>query len=167
MSRAYLSLGANLGDRLGQLAEALRLLDRLPGARLAAVSGVYETAPQGKTDQPDFLNCAALLETELSPLALLEGIHGVERAMGRERRERWGPRTIDIDILLFGDQVISRPELEIPHPRMADRAFVLIPLLEVAPEREEVRRWLSALPDQGVRLHLDGSSFHRLIQGVE
>lgn len=167
MIRAYLSLGANLGDRLAQLAEALRRLDATPGIRLAVVSGVYETTPQGKTDQPDFLNTAAGLETDLPPLELLAAIHRIEQAMGRERKERWGPRLIDLDILLYGEEQIDLPDLVVPHPRMAERAFVLCPLLELLPEREELRRALAGLPDQGVHLHLDGASFLQRIQGVE
>lgn len=175
ITRAYLSMGANLGDRLGQLAEALRRLERVPGVRLAAVSGVYETVPQGKVEQPDFLNCAAAVDTDLDPLALLEAIHKVERAMGRIRTERWGPRTIDLDILLYGAQIVKLPGLTVPHPRLGERAFVLIPLLELL-ERADARsrsdavafrRMLEALPDQGVRHHLDGASFLQRIQGVE
>lgn len=174
-TRVYLSLGSNLGDRLGQLAEALRRLERVPGVRLDGVSGVYETAPQGKTDQPEFLNCAAAVETDLDPLALLEAIHRVERRMGRLRAERWGPRTIDLDILLYGTQVVKLPGLTVPHPRLGERAFVLVPLLELlerpdarpTPDAAALRRMLDTLPDQGVRLHLDATSFLQGVQGVE
>ncbi len=167
MISTCLSLGANLGDRLAHLAEALRRLSAEPGVMLSVVSGVYETMPQGKTDQPDFLNCCALVETELEPLALLAAIHRVEQAMGRVRHERWGPRTIDIDILLYGDQRIAVDGLEVPHPRMGERAFVLIPLLELLPERTDLAERLAGLPDQGVRIHLGATSFHQRIQGVE
>lgn len=174
-TRAYLSLGSNLGDRLGQLSEAVRRLERVPGIRLVSVSGVYETAPQGKTDQPEFLNCALSLDTDLDALTLLEAMHKVERRMGRIRAERWGPRTIDLDVLLYGTQVVKLPGLTVPHPRLGERAFVLVPLLELlegtgvrpTPDSAALRRMLEALPDQGVRLHLDGASFLRLIQGVE
>jgi len=167
MIEACLSLGSNLGDRLEQLAEALRRLEAEPGVKLTAVSGVYETLPQGKTDQPDFLNCAALIATTLEPLALLAAIHRVEGAMGRVRTERWGPRTIDIDILLYGDRRIQLDGLEIPHPRMGERAFVLIPLLELLPGKDNLRRLLAGLPDQGVRLHLGAAPFHQVVQRVE
>ncbi|MFZ5825932.1 MAG: 2-amino-4-hydroxy-6-hydroxymethyldihydropteridine diphosphokinase [Bacillota bacterium] len=175
VARAYLSLGSNVGDRLGQLAESVRRLERVSGVRLVAVSGVYETAPQGKTDQPEFLNAVVAIDTDLDALALLEAIHKVERRMGRIRAERWGPRTIDLDILLYGAQAVKLPGLTVPHPRMGERAFVLIPLLELlegagvrpTPETAALRRMLEGLPDQGVRPHLDGASFLRRIQGVE
>lgn len=170
MTRAYLSLGANLGKPVEQLAEALRRLGREPGVRLVGVSGVYKTAPQGKTDQPDFYNAAAAVETRLEPLALLAVIHQIERAMGRERKERWGPRLIDIDILLFGEVSCDSEGLTIPHPRMWERAFVLRPLLDLLgsdPLAVEVQARLDALSDQGVEFYLNGDSFLRFILGVE
>lgn len=170
MTRAYLSLGANLGKPVEQLAEALRRLGREPGVRLVGVSGVYKTAPQGKTDQPDFYNAAAAVETRLEPLALLAVIHQTERAMGRERKERWGPRLIDIDILLFGEVSCDSEGLTIPHPRMWERAFVLRPLLDLLgsdPLAVEVQARLDALSDQGVEFYLNGDSFLRFILGVE
>jgi dihydroneopterin aldolase/2-amino-4-hydroxy-6-hydroxymethyldihydropteridine diphosphokinase len=166
-TRAYLSLGANLGDRLAHLAEAVHRLSNVPGVSLKAVSGVYETAPQGKLDQPDFLNAVIAVQTDLAPLDLLAAIHRVEEAMGRERKERWGPRTIDIDILLYGEESFDGVGLQIPHPRMGERAFVLVPLLELLPDRDDLRRLLDRLPDQGVRLLLDATSFLRRIRGVE
>lgn len=175
MTRVYLSLGANLGEPLDQLAEALRRLDRQAGVCLAGVSTVYKTAPQGKTDQPDFYNAAAAVETALEPLALLAAIHQVERALGRERKERWGPRLIDIDILLYGEAEVDQEGLAIPHPRMWERAFVLRPLLDLLhqtggpghPLARAVQVRLESLPDQGVVPYLDGGSFLRRIQGVE
>lgn len=175
MTRAYLSLGANLGDRLEQLTRALRRLDAVPQTALLRVSGVYETEPQGKVDQPRFLNCAACVETALAPHQLLAATSQIEKDLGRERHERWGPRTIDIDLLFFGAERLNRPELTIPHPRIQERAFVLVPLLEVwqadSPAAQEqgqdLKAMLAALPDQGVRRCTDGDSFLQRIRGVE
>lgn len=135
MNRAYLSLGSNLGDRERNLEDALRLLedDRLHVHRL---SGVYETEPLDLPGQPWFLNQAAEVETSLTPLELLERIHHVEAALGRRRGLPKGPRTVDIDILLYGNLGLETPDLTIPHPRMAERRFVLQPLAELAPELE-------------------------------
>lgn len=173
MTLAYLSLGANQGEPVQQLIQALRLLAEEPGVHLAAVSPVYKTAPQGKTDQPDFYNCAVAVDTALTPQALLAVIQRVEQRLGRERKERWGPRTIDIDILHFGQEMIEEEGLTIPHPRMWERQFVLRPLLDVVlslgvePLTNLVQAALSALPDQGVELYLDGGSFHHTVKGVE
>lgn len=165
MTTAYLSLGANLGDRLSQLAEAVRRLNA-PHIRVTAVSSVYETAPWGKTDQPAFLNIAAAVETELAPDALLRHIMHVERELGRVRHERWGPRTIDIDILLYGSEQIHTEDLDVPHPRMAERAFVLVPLLEVAPHLP-YRETLAGLANQAVTMHLPAKAFLQRVGGVQ
>jgi 2-amino-4-hydroxy-6-hydroxymethyldihydropteridine diphosphokinase len=132
---AYIGLGSNLGDREATLREALQRLGGLDGIDVAAVSSFRETDPVGRLDQPRFLNAAAALETKLSPRELLGCLLEVERALGRDRtkEERWGPRTIDLDLLLYGDETIAEPGLEVPHPRMAERAFVLEPLLELDP----------------------------------
>ena len=131
---AYLGLGSNLDDRLAALAEALALLDAAPGMRLASCSSVYETEPWGVTDQPRFLNLAAGFETTLPPGDLLGLCQAVESQVGRIETYRWGPRQIDVDILLYGQQVASStvPDLQIPHARLAERAFVLVPLVEIA-----------------------------------
>ena len=129
----YLSLGGNLGDPAASMAAALRILDADADARVTAVSSLYRTPPWGKLDQPDFLNAAAAIETTLSPRALLDLCLDVEKRLKRVREERWGPRLIDIDILVFGDRVIHETGLEVPHPRMLERAFVLAPLAEIAP----------------------------------
>ncbi|MGE0856118.1 MAG: 2-amino-4-hydroxy-6-hydroxymethyldihydropteridine diphosphokinase [Hyphomicrobiaceae bacterium] len=131
--RAYLSLGGNIGEPEQAMGAALRALDAEPAIEVTAVSSLYRTPPWGKTDQPDFLNCAAELTTTLSPRALIDTCLAAERALKRERLERWGPRVIDIDILTFGDVEIDEPGLQIPHPRMLERAFVLVPLAEIAP----------------------------------
>lgn len=131
---AALGLGGNLGDRRGFIERALRALDERPGIHVTAVSALYETAPWGRTDQPRFLNAAARIATTVSPRALLEAAIAVERALGRERGERWGPRIIDIDILVYGDRAIEEPGLTVPHPRLTERPFALAPLADVMPE---------------------------------
>ena len=130
----YLGLGSNLGDRLAALTDALALLDAAPGLTLTAVSSVYETAPWGVVEQPAFLNLAVGLAATLAPEELLAVCQRVETEVGRTPTYRWGPRVIDIDILLYGDAVVRRdkPDLQIPHPRLRERAFVLAPLAEIA-----------------------------------
>jgi len=127
-----LSLGSNLGDRVVNLERALVALQETPGIEVRVASDVYETAPWGRPDQPSFLNLAAEIETDLDPLELLNAVKTVERAMGRETEDRWGPRVIDIDIILWGDRVLEEPELTVPHPEFRNRAFVLLPLAEIA-----------------------------------
>ena len=130
---AYLSLGGNLGDPRASMASALRMLDADPQTSVVVVSSLYRTPPWGKLDQPDFLNAAAEVSTERTPRGLLDLCLEAERRLKRVRQERWGPRLIDIDILLFGDQSVQQSGLDIPHPRMLERAFVLAPLAEIAP----------------------------------
>jgi 2-amino-4-hydroxy-6-hydroxymethyldihydropteridine diphosphokinase len=130
---AYLSLGSNLGDRDALLAAAMQRLEAA-GIRILRRSSVYETEPQDRRDQPWFLNMVLEVETELAPLELLAQIQEIEKAMGRLRGVPKGPRTIDIDILFYGSSVIATAELEIPHPRLAQRRFVLEPLAELAPD---------------------------------
>lgn len=139
-----LSLGGNVGDVAGAFGRAFGALAR-GGAGLEAISSVWRTPPWGKTDQPDFLNMAAAGRTELSPRALLELVLAVERSEGRERVERWGPRTLDIDIILFGDRIVDEPDLHVPHPRVTERAFVLAPLAEILPEALIAGRRVDAL----------------------
>ena len=129
---AYLGLGSNLGDRQANLEAALRLLHQRQG--VVAVSSVYETAPWGHLEQPDFLNCACAITASLPPQESLAMVQGVEKELGRRPSFRFGPRLIDVDILLYGALCHSGDDLEIPHPRMAERAFVLVPLAEIAPE---------------------------------
>jgi 2-amino-4-hydroxy-6-hydroxymethyldihydropteridine diphosphokinase len=133
---AYVGLGSNLGDREATLREAVRLLGELDGVEVRAVSSFRETDPVGKLDQPRFVNAAAALETSLPARELLDRLLEVERALGRDRsvEDRWGPRTIDLDLLLYGEETIDVPGLQVPHPRLPERAFVLEPLLELAPE---------------------------------
>jgi 2-amino-4-hydroxy-6-hydroxymethyldihydropteridine diphosphokinase len=131
---AYLSLGGNLGDPERSMASALQMLDSEANVQVTKVSSLYRTPPWGKLDQPDFLNIAAQLSTTLAPHALLDLCLDIERRLKRVRGERWGPRLIDIDILVFGDRVIHEDGLEVPHPRMLQRAFVLAPMAEIAPD---------------------------------
>ncbi len=133
MNTAYLGLGSNLGDRRQYLAEAVRRLHAGPGLQVMAVSAVYESSPVGMAAQPDFLNLVVQVATSHPPHELLDQCLCIEAALGRERRERWGPRTIDIDVLLYGDVSIADENLTVPHPRMAERSFVLTPLAEIAP----------------------------------
>jgi 2-amino-4-hydroxy-6-hydroxymethyldihydropteridine diphosphokinase len=131
---ATLGLGGNIGDPVKAFAAALTGLSQAPGVTLKRVSSVYRTAPWGKLDQPEFLNLAVLVEADLPALQLLELCLSLERSQGRERHERWGPRTLDIDILTYGTAAIEQPGLQVPHPRIAERAFVLAPLAEIVPE---------------------------------
>ena len=134
MPTAYVGLGANLGDRDASIGDALRLLGGRVGVTVVAVSALRETDPVGRLEQPRFLNGAAELDTTLPPRELLEALLDVEHQLGRERRERWGPRTIDLDLLLYGDAELDEPGLTVPHPRMHERRFVLEPLAELEPE---------------------------------
>jgi 2-amino-4-hydroxy-6-hydroxymethyldihydropteridine diphosphokinase len=129
----YLSLGGNLGDPAQSMGAALRILDADDNTRVVTVSSLYRTPPWGKLDQPDFLNAATEISTTLAPRALLELCLDAERKLKRVREERWGPRLIDIDILVYGERIIHETGLEVPHPRMLERAFVLAPLAEIAP----------------------------------
>jgi 2-amino-4-hydroxy-6-hydroxymethyldihydropteridine diphosphokinase len=134
--KVYVGLGANLGDREATIRRAVELLAATPGIELVAVSTLRETDPVGYADQPRFLNGVAALETELAPRGLLDRLLAVERELGRVRGEgpRFGPRTIDLDLLLYGDEVVEKPGLVVPHPRLTDRQFVLEPLHELDPE---------------------------------
>lgn len=131
-ARAYIALGANLGDRLAALRGAVAALDAAEGVRVEAVSGLYETAPVGGPgEQGAFLNAAARIETSLAPLALLDLLLLIERRHNRTREVRWGPRTLDLDLLLYGDASLESERLTVPHPRMHERRFVLAPLADV------------------------------------
>jgi 2-amino-4-hydroxy-6-hydroxymethyldihydropteridine diphosphokinase len=132
VARVYLGLGSNLGDRAANLREAARRLAEK--VTLLRVSSLYETEPWGVTDQPKFLNAACAADTGLSPQELLQFTQSIELDLGRVRSARWGPREIDIDILLYDDLVIETRDLTVPHPRLRERAFVLVPLVEIAPE---------------------------------
>lgn len=132
--RAYVGIGSNLGDRLAHLRAAVRGLGAVPGVTVVGVSPVYETAPVGGPPQPDYLNAVVALDTALSARALLDVAHALERAAHRVRAERFGPRTLDVDLLLVGEEQVHEPDLEVPHPRLNERGFVLAPLRDLDPD---------------------------------
>ena len=134
MSLAYVALGSNLDQPLQQLRKACTALAALPDSRLADSSHIYRSAAVGPGEQPDYLNAVTVVTTELAPLVLLDALQGIEQAHGRKRGRRWGARTLDLDLLLYGDEVIDLPRLRVPHPGLADRAFVLYPLRDLCPE---------------------------------
>ncbi len=152
MTLAYIALGSNLADPLSQVRAALQALDDIPQSRRVATSSFYRTPPYGPPDQPDYLNAAIALETELSAEQLLDHTQRIELEQGRERKdERWGPRTLDLDIMLFGRQEIATPRLTVPHYDMHNRAFMLMPLREIAPDCQ----------------YPDGRSISTLLSGLE
>jgi 2-amino-4-hydroxy-6-hydroxymethyldihydropteridine diphosphokinase len=138
---AFIALGSNLGDPAQQVRAALRALAALPGTRLVRQSSFYRNPPEGGLDQPEFVNAVAQIETRAGPRELLDRLLGIERAHGRARDYPNAPRTLDLDVVLYGDRVVREPGLTIPHPRMLERAFVLVPLAEIAPD--------AAVPGQG------------------
>ncbi|WP_088723786.1 2-amino-4-hydroxy-6-hydroxymethyldihydropteridine diphosphokinase [Streptococcus mutans] len=158
MTLVYLSLGSNIGERQTYLQRALEELAHLSHITLQAVSPVYETAAWGKTDQADFLNIVCQLETDLSPYDLLEACQKIEKHLNRVRHEHWGPRTIDIDILFYGNTIIKEDNLKIPHPYLQNRAFVLVPLNDIASElvhpvlKETVAILLEKVDKSGVKI---------------
>ncbi|MBS1251352.1 MAG: Bifunctional folate synthesis protein [Anaerolineales bacterium] len=154
MPTVYLGLGSNQGDRLENIKKALRMLESQ--VNVQSVSSVYETEPWGVKDQPWFLNIACSAEGDLAPHALLDFLKDIERRLGRQQAVRYGPRRIDIDILFYEDQIVRHPELQIPHPQLGERAFVLRPLAEIAPGLQHpetgkpVRAMLAELEDTEV-----------------
>jgi 2-amino-4-hydroxy-6-hydroxymethyldihydropteridine diphosphokinase len=156
----FIGLGSNMGDRQANLRAALHALH--PAVQVLAQSPVYETAPWGYTDQPDFLNQVVKAETELTPHALLDSLKSIETALGRTPTFRYGPRPIDLDILLYDDLVLDTTNLTLPHPRLTQRAFVLVPLADLAPDlrpprsRKTIRQMLAALEAQDVHLYTPG-----------
>jgi 2-amino-4-hydroxy-6-hydroxymethyldihydropteridine diphosphokinase len=152
--RAYLGIGSNLGDRVGFLQGAVDALGRVDGLRLVAVSPVYETVPVGGPPQPEFLNAVVAVDTELTPRDLLQLAHRIEAAADRVRAVRWGPRTLDVDVLLVGDEQVDEPDLVVPHPRMTERAFVMVPLADLAPE------WGARIPADAASVRPAGLPLH-------
>lgn len=135
MTPVYLAIGSNLASPLAQVNAALSALRQIPESQVVAVSSLYRTPPLGPPDQPDYLNAAVALDTRLSAEALLDHTQRIELQQGRERKaERWGPRTLDLDMMLFGDDVIATPRLTVPHYDMKNRGFMLWPLFEIAPD---------------------------------
>ncbi len=162
---AALGFGGNIGDVATAFVRALGRLAEAPRVELARVSSVYRTPPWGKLDQPAFLNMAALVETTLPARALLELCLDIERKMGRRRFERWGPRTLDIDILTYGEATIDEADLKVPHPRLAERAFVLAPLADIAPRLRfagrEIAQWLALADCAGIEVDAETSAHVR------
>lgn len=152
--RAYLALGSNLGDRLARLQLAIDELARVPGVRVLALSGVYETAPVGGPPQDPYLNAVVAIETDLDPHELLHRGQQIEQLAARERVERWGPRTLDVDVLLMDGTRLETDDLTIPHPRMWERGFVLAPLRDVAPDLVDANATWKDVRDAGVTLKL-------------
>ncbi|WP_231491733.1 2-amino-4-hydroxy-6-hydroxymethyldihydropteridine diphosphokinase [Microbulbifer sp. HZ11] len=132
--RCYIGLGSNLANPLAQLHSALESIDRIPVTRVVASSPFYSSAPVGPGEQPDYVNAVAALDTELPAESLLDALQAIENDHGRERTVRWGARTLDLDILLFGSEKLSTKRLTVPHPRIPERNFVLVPLADLAPD---------------------------------
>ena len=154
MSRAYLALGSNLGDRLAHLQSAVDGLAGSDGVRVVAVSRVYETVPVGGPPQDAYLNAVVAIETERSPHELLALAQDIERDARRVRAERWGPRTLDVDVLLYDDVRLADPDLTLPHPRMWERGFVLAPLRDVAPALVDATVSWKGVREATVTLHI-------------
>ena len=151
---AYIGVGSNLEAPIEQVRAALQELATLPLSELVAASSLYASRPVGPQDQPDFINAVAALETRLSPLALLDQLQALEQQHRRRRQRHWGPRTLDLDLLLYANAAIDTPRLRVPHPQMTARAFVLLPLSEIAPSlilfQQPLSLWLQHVEDQGV-----------------
>jgi 2-amino-4-hydroxy-6-hydroxymethyldihydropteridine diphosphokinase len=143
VTRAYLGIGSNLGERLTYLQLAVDELAAADGVTVVGISPVYETAPVGGPEQPDYLNAVVAVDTSLTAHELLHIAQGIEAEADRVRTVRWGPRTLDVDVLLMGDERIDDPDLVVPHPRMAERAFVVVPLADLDPE------WATRIPADG------------------
>jgi len=155
MSLAYIALGANLADPMAQIRAAFVTLGTLPESRLLRTSSLYRTAPVGIHGQPDFINAVAAVDTTLTPQALLDALFAIEAQFGRRRDFHLAPRTLDLDLLLVDDQVVDSPKLHLPHPRLHLRAFVLAPLVEIAPDcripgRGQAAAWLAAVSMQRI-----------------
>ncbi len=151
-SKVYIALGSNMGNRYENLKKAIKAISALDNTKLIKSSNIYETKPVGYLAQDNFLNMVILVETKLNPLVLLRKLQEIESMLQRKRLIRWGPRTIDLDILLYGKLTINLPELKIPHPEMLKRAFVLIPLRDIEPDMEiygiDIDRYIDACNDK-------------------
>jgi 2-amino-4-hydroxy-6-hydroxymethyldihydropteridine diphosphokinase len=161
MIDVFIGLGSNLGDSVAILHKARSAIDQLPGCHVVATSSLYRSAPIGPQDQPDYFNAVLRLHTSMSAAALLGALQYIEQQAGRVRTRHWGERILDLDILLYGNQIINQPELQIPHPRLTERAFVLKPLLEIAsqitlPDERPLAACCAAVADQPICLHHDG-----------
>ena len=131
--KAFIGLGSNLGDREANIRQALQQLEQLPETTIVRGSSLYDTEPVGVPDQPNFLNGVVQIETHLAPRQLLWNLMLIERRLGRVRTQQWGPRVIDLDLLLYGDEVVDEDDLQVPHPLMTQRSFVMVPLVEIEP----------------------------------
>lgn len=160
-----LSLGSNLGDRIGTLRHALEAIGSLEGVEMVAISSFYRTEPVGVQEQPEFINCAAVIETTLAPEALLRRLRSIETDLGRQARRKWHEREIDIDILLYGGETITSEDLVIPHPGMRMRGFVLHPLAEIAPRMVDPVQGLSV--EQMLAVCSDGAAVVKVEAGSE
>ncbi|MBZ5488804.1 2-amino-4-hydroxy-6-hydroxymethyldihydropteridine diphosphokinase [Halomonas aquamarina] len=161
VSLAYIGLGSNLENPLTQVRQAISELAALPLSQLHRASSLYASRPVGPQDQPDFINAVVALETRLSPLALLDQLQGLEQRHRRRRERHWGPRTLDLDLLLYDQETIAHPRLRVPHPHMQARAFVLAPLAELDTsltlDQQPLSYWLGQIGDPGIqRLVEDG-----------
>ena len=169
--QATLGLGGNVGDPAQSMAQALAALAERPDCRVLSVSHLFRTPPWGKTDQDWFFNACALISSSLSPEALLDACLSIEKEMKRERVERWGPRTLDIDVLTYADVVQAGGRLELPHPRMTSRGFVLMPLADVAPclvvEGRTVSDWLGEADLSGIEVASADGNWWRALAGRE
>ncbi len=155
MVAAYIGLGSNLDHPAEQLYRAFRALAQIPNTKLIRYSSLYQSPPMGGLDQPDYINAVAEVDTSLKPEALLQQLQAIETAQGRIRGERWGARTLDLDLLLYGSSIINMPDLKVPHPGMHERAFVLYPLYEIAPDLEipgrgQIIELLNNCPSEGL-----------------
>jgi len=160
LPQAAIGLGSNLGDRRATLVAALQALEGLQGIRLLARSRWYRTAPVGPA-QPDYLNACALLEVSLPPELLLQRLLETEIHFGRVRHERWGPRHLDLDLLLYNGRILDTPQLQLPHPRLRERAFVLLPLAEIAP------RWIDPVTGLPIAILADRVADQHTVQRLE
>jgi 2-amino-4-hydroxy-6-hydroxymethyldihydropteridine diphosphokinase len=152
---AYIGVGSNMGDSTARVKSAFEALGKLPQSRVVACSRLYRTRPFGPVQQGDFINAAAGMLTQLTPQALLAGLREIEAEQGRQRTERWGPRTLDLDLLVYGSLRVESPELTVPHPGISERGFVLVPLADIAPTLlvpglARVEQLLQRLPDDGI-----------------
>lgn len=163
LTHAALGIGGNLGDTQQNLINVISNLAHQLDVEVLSVSKLYKTPPWGKTDQPAFLNACILVETSLTARQLLDKCLDIEQKLGRVRAERWGPRQVDIDILYFGDEVITEEGLEVPHPRMTDRAFVMQPLSDIAPDKlisgKLVSQWAQELHDEAIEVVLENDDW--------
>lgn len=158
MTTVYIALGANLGNPQQTLRDALHTLAALPQLNHLRASSLYSSSPMGPVEQPDYVNAVACADTELSPIALLDLLQSIELQFGRQRLQHWGPRTLDLDILLYGQQTINEPRLTIPHPGLAERDFVIVPLSEVSPDLQ--------LPDGRTIAELCDAMAHHDLQKI-